>query len=179
MTEGPTDLDSLLGLRSVKRSFFDQYRAAESRLRRSMHALDRVSGALVRTAEGPEELMLSVLRVAYDQLDAEWALVALRDGQLPSVEPRHVIVDPEGRFVAFEGRDLAPVPEGLPKGVVNVLLAVLRGGRSTEVADAGGPDAVTVPLILHGGVIGGLASWRHPGRPADDIDTVVLRILAA
>ncbi|MBB0994865.1 sensor histidine kinase, partial [Dietzia sp. SLG510A3-40A3] len=25
----------------------------------------------------------------------------------------------------------------------------------------------------------GLASWRHPGRPADDIDTVVLRILAA
>ncbi|MBB1030598.1 sensor histidine kinase [Dietzia sp. SLG310A2-38A2] len=179
MTEGPTDLDSLLGLRSVKRSFFDQYRAAESRLRRSMHALDRVSGALVRTAEGPEELMLSVLRVAYDQLDAEWALVALRDGQLPSVEPRHVIVDPEGRFVAFEGRDLAPVPEGLPKGVVNVLLAVLRGGRSTEVAEAGGPDAVTVPLILHGGVIGGLASWRHPGRPADDIDTVVLRILAA
>ncbi|MBB1033614.1 GAF domain-containing protein [Dietzia sp. CQ4] len=179
MTEGPTDLDSLLGLRSVKRSFFDQYRAAESRLRRSMHALDRVSGALVRTAEGPEELMLSVLRVAYDQLDAEWALVALRDGQLPSVEPRHVIVDPEGRFVAFEGRDLAPVPEGLPKGVVNVLLAVLRGGRFAEVAEAGGPDAVTVPLILHGGVIGGLASWRHPGRPADDIDTVVLRILAA
>lgn len=179
MTEGPTDLDSLLGLRSVKRSFFDQYRAAESRLRRSMHALDRVSGALVRTAEGPEELMLSVLRVAYDQLDAQWALVALRDGQLPSVEPRHVLLDPEGRFVAFEGRDLAPVPDGLPKGVVNVLLAVLRGGRSAEVAEAGGPDAVTVPLILHGGVIGGLASWRHPGRPADDIDTVVLRILAA
>ncbi|MFN3338314.1 MAG: GAF domain-containing sensor histidine kinase [Dietzia sp.] len=179
MTEGPTDLDSLLGLRSVKRSFFDQYRAAESRLRRSMHALDRVSGALVRTAEGPEELMLSVLRVAYDQLDAQWALVALRDGQLPSVEPRHVLVDPEGRFVAFEGRDLAPVPDGLPTDVVNVLLAVLRGGRSAEVADAGGPDAVTVPLILHGGVIGGLASWRHPGRPAEDIDTVVLRILAA
>lgn len=179
MTEGPTDLNSLLGLRSVKRSFFDQYRAAESRLRRSMHALDRVSGALVRTAEGPEELMLSVLRVAYDQLDAQWALVALRDGQLPSVEPRHVLVDPEGRFVAFEGRDLAPVPDGLPKGVVNVLLAVLRGGRSAEVAEAGGPDAVTVPLVLHGGVIGGLASWRHPGRPADDIDTVVLRILAA
>ena len=80
--DGPTDLDSLLGLRSVKRSFFDQYRAAESRLRRSMHALDRVSGALVRTADGPEELMRSVLRVAYDQLDAQWALVALRDGQV-------------------------------------------------------------------------------------------------
>ena len=29
------------------------------------------------------------------------------------------------RFVAFEGRDLAPVPDGLPKGVVNVLLAVV------------------------------------------------------
>ena len=94
--DGPTDLDSLLGLRSVKRSFFDQYRAAESRLRRSMHALDRVSGALVRTADGPEELMRSVLRVAYDQLDAQWGLVALRDGQLPSVEPRHLLIDPEG-----------------------------------------------------------------------------------
>lgn len=179
MNEGPTDLDSLLGLRSVKRSFFDQYRAAESRLRRSMHALDRVSGALVRTADGPEELMRSVLRVAYDQLDAQWALVAVRDGQLPSVEPRHLLIDPEGRFVGFEGRDLAPVPDGMPKGVVNTLLAMLRGGRPAEVNEAGGADAVTVPLILHGGVIGGLASWRRPGAPADDIDTVVLRILAA
>lgn len=176
--EGPTDLDSLLGLRSVKRSFFDQYRAAESRLRRSMHALDRVSGALVRTADGPEELMRSVLRVAYDQLDARWALVALRDGQLPSVEPRHLFIDPEGRFVAFEGRDLAPVPDGMPESVVNALLAMLRGGRPTEVDQACGAEAVTVPLVLHGGVIGGLASWRGPGRSPDDIDSVVLRILA-
>ena len=176
--DGPTDLDSLLGLRSVKRSFFDQYRAAESRLRRSMHALDRVSGALVRTADGPEELMRSVLRVAYDQLDAQWALVALRDGQLPSVEPRHLLIDPEGRFVAFEGRDLAPVPDGMPESVVNALLAMLRGGRTSEVAEAGGGEAVTVPLVLHGGVIGGLASWRRAGRSPDDIDAVVLRILA-
>lgn len=176
--DGPTDLDSLLGLRSVKRSFFDQYRAAESRLRRSMHALDRVSGALVRTADGPEELMRSVLRVAYDQLDAQWALVALRDGQLPSVEPRHLLIDPEGRFVAFEGRDLAPVPDGMPESVVNALLAMLRGGRPAEVAEAGGAEAVTVPLVLHGGVIGGLASWRRPGWSPDDIDAVVLRILA-
>ena len=176
--DDPTDLDSLLGLRSVKRSFFDQYRAAESRLRRSMHALDRVSGALVRTAEGPEELMRSVLRVAYDQLDAQWSLVALRDGQLPSVEPRHLLIDPEGRFVAFEGRDLAPVPSGMPEAVVNALLAMLRGGRTSEVAEAGGGEAVTVPLVLHGGVIGGLASWRRAGRSPDDIDAVVLRILA-
>lgn len=176
--DGPTDLDSLLGLRSVKRSFFDQYRAAESRLRRSMHALDRVSGALVRTADGPEELMRSVLRVAYDQLDAQWALVALRDGQLPTVEPRHLLIDPEGRFVAFEGRDLAPVPDGMPESVVNALLAMLRGGRPAEVAEAGGAEAVTVPLVLHGGVIGGLASWRRPGWSPDDIDAVVLRILA-
>ena len=176
--DDPTDLDSLLGLRSVKRSFFDQYRAAESRLRRSMHALDRVSGALVRTAEGPEELMRSVLRVAYDQLDAQWSLVALRDGQLPSVEPRHLLIDPEGRFVAFEGRDLAPVPSGMPEAVVNALLAMLRGGRTSEVAEAGGAEAVTVPLVLHGGVIGGLASWRRAGRSPDDIDAVVLRILA-
>lgn len=178
MNEDPTDLDSLLGLRSVKRSFFDQYRAAESRLRRTMHALDRVSGALVRTADGPEELMRSVLRVAYDQLDAQWALMAVQDGQLPSVEPRHLLIDPDGGFVAFEGRDLAPVPDGMPKGVVNALLAMLRSGRPAEVEEACGPDAVTVPLMLHGGVIGGLASWRHPGRVPDDIDTVVLRILA-
>lgn len=178
MSEDPTDLDSLLGLRSVKRSFFDQYRAAESRLRRSMHALDQVSGALVRTADGPEELMRSVLRVAYDQLDAQWALVAVRDGQLPSVEPRHLLIDPDGGFVAFEGRDLAPVPEGMPKSVVNALLAMLRSGRPSEVEEACGPDTVAVPLMLHGGVIGGLASWRRAGREPDHIDAVVLRILA-
>lgn len=177
--EGPTDLDTLLGLRSVKRSFFDQYREAESRLRRSMHALDRVSGALVRTAEGPAALVRSVLRVAYDQLDSHWALIAIRDGQLPSVEPRHLIMDPEGQFVAFEGRELSPVPEDLPDEIVNALNSVLRGGGPVEFAEASGPDAVTVPLVLHGGVIGGLASWGRSGRQADDIDSVVLRILAA
>lgn len=177
--EGPTDLDTLLGLRSVKRSFFDQYREAESRLRRSMHALDRVSGALVRTAEGPEALVRSVLGVAYDQLDSHWALMAIRDGQLPSVEPGHLIMDPGGRFVAFEGGELSPVPDDVPSDVVNALNAVLRGGGSVELAEVSGPDAVTVPLVLHGGVIGGLASWGRAGRQADDIDSVVLRILAA
>ena len=49
---GP-ELDSLVGLHSVKGSHYAQYRGVEQRLTRVVGALDRISRALVQTAEGP------------------------------------------------------------------------------------------------------------------------------
>jgi hypothetical protein len=47
------DLDQLTGIRSGKPSFYVEYLASAERLRRVIHALDRISRALVRTTEGP------------------------------------------------------------------------------------------------------------------------------
>ena len=63
---GGQRLESLLGLHSVKGSHYAQFRGVEQRLTRVMEALDRISRALVQTAEGPETLVLSVVRAVQE-----------------------------------------------------------------------------------------------------------------
>ncbi|MFK4274179.1 sensor histidine kinase, partial [Streptomyces milbemycinicus] len=76
------DLGVLTGLRSGKRSFYPAYVRSAERLERTVEALDGISRALVRTAEGPRALVEAVVRTAAEHLQARWLLLAVADGAL-------------------------------------------------------------------------------------------------
>src|SRR4051794_22897996 len=123
------DLDQLTGIRSGKPSFYIEYLASAERLRRVIHALDRISRALVRTTEGPGTLVRSVAEAAADHLTAHWVVFALADGALPEAAPRHLVLGPAGTEVDAAEDDL-------PSWVTAHLDAV-RSGAATPTTMAG------------------------------------------
>ncbi|MEE3848696.1 histidine kinase [Gordonia sp. LSe1-13] len=173
------DLATLVGLRTVKGSHYAQYRGVEARLTRVIGALDRISRALVRTAEGPEALVVAVVDAARDHLGAQWALFALADGQLEQTAPRHVILSREGTPFAFEGSQFANVPADLPDQVLNRLNDLLRGHDEVLHRPIIDEHHVHVPVELDGQVVGGMSVWTPADRMVDPTDVVVLRILAS
>lgn len=173
------DLDSLVGLRSVKGSHYAALRGVEARLSRVVGALERISRALVRTAEGPEALVTSVVEAARDHLEAEWVVFGLADGRLERSAPRHLICASGGRLFAFEGSQNASAPEELPDAVLNRLNDILRGHAPLLHGPILEEDHVHVPVELDGSVVGGLSAWTPAGRGVDPTDVVVLRILAS
>ncbi|MEJ2890083.1 MadS family sensor histidine kinase [Actinomycetospora aeridis] len=174
------DLDQLTGIRSGKPSFYIEYLASAERLRRVIHALDRISRALVRTTEGPGTLVRSVAEAAADHLTAHWVVFALADGALPEAAPRHLVLGPAGDEVD------AADPE-LPPWVVAHLRAV-RSGRGHHHEDGGAatnsadvehdPHHLHVPVHLDGDVVGEIVAWTGAERAIDATDASVLRVLA-
>ena len=128
----PTDpnLASLVGLSSVKRGHYVQYRGAEARLDRVMVALEGISKALVQTDQGPERLVVAVLETVREHLGAEWVLFALADGHLEQASPRHLIAARDEGILSFETVGVAHLPTDLPVDVLNRLIDVLRGERT-------------------------------------------------
>ncbi|MFT4396586.1 MadS family sensor histidine kinase [Gordonia lacunae] len=173
------DLDSLVGLRSVKGSHYAALRGVEARLSRVVGALERISRALVRTAEGPEALVIAVVEAARDHLGADWVVFALADGRLEQSAPRHLISAGSGRLYAFEGSERAAAPDDLPDEVLNRLNDILRGHETVLHGAILQEDHVHVPVELDGNVVGGLSAWTPVGRLVDPTDLVVLRILAS
>lgn len=171
-------LDSLLGLHSVKGSHYAQYRGVEQRLTRVVDALDRISRALVQTAEGPETLVLSVVRAVQEHLDAEWVVFALSDGELDRTGPRHLMMSRDGTIYAFEGVQMARTPSNLPDEVLNRLNDILRNQMSNLMRPVVDDHHLHVPLHLDGRVVGGLSAWTPPAKLVDSADLVVMRILA-
>lgn len=171
-------LNSLIGLHSVKGGHYAQYRGVEQRLTRVVGALDRISRALVDTAEGPENLVLSVARAVSEHLDAQWVVFALCDGELERTGPRHLMMSADGTVYAFEGVASARVPSNLPDDVLNRLNDILR--RQTDRLERPVVDEhhLHLPLQLDGRVVGGLSAWTRQGNPVDSADLVVMRILA-
>lgn len=171
-------VDSLVGLHSVKGSHYAQYRGVERRLGRVIGAMDRISRALVRTGEGPETLVVSVVRAVQEHLDAEWVVFALGDGELDRTGPRHLMLTGDGTVYAFEGVESATAPRDVPDAVLNRLNDILRN----QMREPGNPRVsdhhLHVPLELDGRVVGGLAAWTPAGTFVDSADLVVLRILA-
>lgn len=171
-------VDSLVGLHSVKGTHYAQYRVVAQRLSRVIGAMDRISRALVQTAQGPETLVLSVVQAVRDHLDAQWVVFALCDGELGRTGPRHLMMSGDGKIYAFEGVSAARMPAHLPDVVLNrlndVLRKQLRGLRGPIVDD----HHLHVPLELDGRVVGALSAWTSPDTPVDTTDLVVLRILA-
>ena len=173
------DLESLVGLRSVKGSHYAALRGVEARLSRVVGALERISRALVRTAEGPEALVIAVVEAARDHLGADWVVFALADGRLEQSAPRHLISASGGRLYAFEGSERAATPDDLPDEVLNRLNDILRGHETVLHGAILQEDHVHVPVELDGNVVGGLSAWTPVGRMVDPTDLVVLRILAS
>lgn len=173
------DLDSLVGLRSVKGRHYAQYRGVEARLGRMVAALERISRALVRTAEGPEALVVAVVQAVREHLGAEWVVFGLADGRLERSAPRHLISSGSGRLYAFEGASVAEPPIGLPDEVLNRLNDILRGHEPVLERPILTEDHVHVPVELDGHVVGGLSAWTSSDRGVDPTDLVVLRILAS
>ena len=190
--EGP-DLDLLTGIRSGKPSFYVEYLASAERLRRVIHALDRISRALVRTTEGPGTLVRSVAEAAAEHLTAHWVVFALADGALPEAAPRALVLGPDLVEAPTE------TPEQLPPFVLRHLQAVRRGEH--DPADSGEPgtnghsirpDAgpapaarphdphhLHVPVRLDGAVVGEIVAWTGVDRRIDATDASVLRVLAS
>ena len=173
------DLARLTGLRSGKGSFYPELRVTAQRLHRTVTALDTISRALVRTTEGPENLVRAVAEAARAHLDAEWVLLALADGALPEASVRHLIVDSDGVVYAFEGLSEARDPgPHLPDAVLNRLNDILRGQLAQFRSPVIESRHAHVPIELDGDVIGAFAAWTPTRRTLDETDAVVMRILA-
>lgn len=196
---GEHDLDLLTGIRSGKPSFYVEYLASAERLRRVIHALDRISRALVRTTEGPGTLVRAVAEAAAEHLTAHWVVFALADGALPEASPRHLVLGPRLTEVPPDG--------ALPEHVATHLEAVRRGeapdhGRGSAglhpASRLGGPGHghgghghggdgavgvqgahhLHVPIRLDGAVVGEIVAWTGAERAIDATDDSVLRVLA-
>ncbi|PVZ13117.1 MadS family sensor histidine kinase [Actinomycetospora cinnamomea] len=168
------DLDQLTGIRSGKPSFYVEYLASAERLRRVIHALDRISRALVRTTEGPGTLVRSVAEAAADHLTAHWVVFALADGALPEAAPRHLVLGPVGDEVDAHDPSVPPW--------VAAHLDAVRSGHGHRHG-ASGPDEqdphhLHVPVHLDGDVVGEIVAWTGAERAIDATDASVLRVLA-
>jgi signal transduction histidine kinase len=166
---GP-DLETLTGLRSGKPHYYPEHRVHAERLRRMIHALDRISAALVRTMEGSEALVRAVVEAAADHLSADWVVFALVDGELPESRPRSLVLGPD--------KVEWPHPMLLPDGVRAHIAHVVRGTPGGEHAPDVSRRHVHVPVRLDGRVVGGFVAWTSENREIDATDHSVLRILA-
>ncbi len=164
------DLETLTGIRSGKGSFYPEYRSSAERLERVIQAMDRISGALVRTMEGPGTLVRSVVRATAEHLAADCVLFALSEGSLPDAELRHLVVGPDGEEITDH--------DELPDGVRNHLESI-RVGRLDlhETATPAPRGHIHVPVTLDGGVVGAFVAWAGRGHDIDATDESVLRIL--
>ncbi|WP_052867970.1 MadS family sensor histidine kinase [Streptomyces niger] len=163
-----TDLGALTGLRSGKRSFYPAYVRSNERLERAVEALDGISRALVRTAEGPRALVEAVVRAAAEHLRARRLLLAVADGALRAARPRFLLLADD---VLIDDETMLPAD-------VRAHLAVLRT-RPWEAESADGGDGwVRAPMTLDDEPVGGIAAQPGTGLEVADTDLAILRVLA-
>ncbi|KQZ75455.1 MULTISPECIES: MadS family sensor histidine kinase [unclassified Nocardioides] len=162
-----SDLTTLTGVRSGKGSYYRAYVRSDERMQHAVRAMDSISRALVRTAEGPRALLEEVARAAAQHLDAQWTVLALSDGQLPGARPRFLAVDHVGRVID----DDADLPHHVRRE-----LGAIRAGHATG---APGFDRwVRVPMTLDNAMIGSLVGLHGLDAEPEPGDLSVLRILA-
>ncbi|WP_067441200.1 MadS family sensor histidine kinase [Nocardioides jensenii] len=162
-----SDLTTLTGVRSGKGSYYRAYVRSDERMQHAVRAMDSISRALVRTAEGPRALLEEVARAAAEHLTAHWTVLGLSDGQLPGARPRFLAVDRAGRVVD-DDTDLPPH--------VRRELGAIRAGHATG---APGFDRwVRVPMTLDNEMIGSLVGLHGLEDEPEPGDLSVLRILA-
>lgn len=162
---GP-DLATLTGVRSGKKSYYRAYVRSDERLQRAVRAMDSISRALVRTVEGPRGLLEEVVRAAAAQLDAEWTILGLADGQLIGARPRFLVLGPAGEPTADDA--------GLPPPARRELEAI-RSGQGRDDDESGW---VRVPMSLEGQQVGSLVGLHRLPVDPEPSDLSVLRILA-
>lgn len=164
----PADLGVLTGLRSGKRSFYPAYRRSTERLESTVEALDGISRALVRTAEGPRALVETVVRTAAEHLRARWLLLAVADGALRAARPRFLLYT-DDVFIDDETRIPAEVREHLQ---------LLRTRPWEAQEPHRGRGWVRAPMTLDDEPVGGIAAQPGAGVEVADTDLAILRVLA-
>lgn len=162
-----TDLASLTGLRSGKRSYYREFRRSSERLEAAVRSLDQISLALVRTVEGPRALLTAVLHAAAEHLQAHWAVLAVADHALPGARPRFLAVDGQGGLHDREDQ--------LPEHVLDWLHVLRRTPPARAESDDDG--MVVVPMTIDGAPVGGLAGLAGLDDPPEAMDLAVVRIL--
>jgi signal transduction histidine kinase len=164
---GGTDLASLTGVRSGKRSYYREFRRSSERLEVAVRSLDQISLTLVRTVEGPRALLTAVLHAAAEHLQAHWLVLAVADHALPGARPRFLAVDGQGHL----HDDQASLPPHV--------LAWLRRLREEPPlhADADREGRVIVPMTIDGRPVGGIAGQSGLEYRPEPMDLSVVRIL--
>jgi signal transduction histidine kinase len=164
---GGTDLASLTGVRSGKRSYYREFRRSSERLEVAVRSLDQISLALVRTVEGPRALLTAVLYAAAEHLQARWLVLAVADHALPGARPRFLAVDSNGRLADHEDHLPAHVRAGLDR---------LRHHPPLH-AESDREGYVTVPMTIDGQPVGGIAGQSGLDYSPEPMDLSVVRIL--
>jgi signal transduction histidine kinase len=164
---GGTDLASLTGVRSGKRSYYREFRRSSERLEVAVRSLDQISLALVRTVEGPRALLTAVLYAAAEHLQASWLVLAVADHALPGARPRFLAVDVQGRLFDTE--------EPLPEHVRRWLTRLRQAPPARAESDREG--RVLVPMTIDGQPVGGIAGESGLDYLPEPMDLSVLRIL--
>jgi signal transduction histidine kinase len=163
------DLATLIGMRSSKRTYYQEFQRSNERLQNTVTAMDSISRALVRTVEGPRTLIEEVLRAAAEHLQASWMVIALADGALPDSRPRFLVMDPDGAV-----HDRLDVLAAAPRRE----LRLIRCGEAADSSRSEASKWVRVPMMLDGTPVGGLAGLPGLDGEVEEPDLSVLRILA-
>lgn len=165
--EEPATLGELTGVRSSKHSFYPEYRRSNERLAHTVQALDEISRALVRSAEGPRALVEAVVSAAAEHLQAQWVLLAVSDGTLGGMRPGQLLYQC-GKFVDRERE--------LPDEVRAHLAAVRRNPGELVPEEHGG--TVRAPMMLEDEPVGGIVALAGGSVRVADTDLAVVRVLA-
>ncbi|MGI5129945.1 histidine kinase [Pseudonocardia sp. CA-107938] len=162
----PPDLATLTGVRSGKRTFYQEFQRSNERLKRTVAAMDSISRALVRTVEGPRALLEEILRTTAEHVQASWTALVLVEGQLADARPRLLVLDPHG--VAHDSLQRVPA----------VLRGELEATGCRPESDASTSGWLRVPMMLGDTQVGALACLPGFDRQPDEHDLAVLRTLA-
>jgi signal transduction histidine kinase len=165
---GDLDLGELTGLRTGKRSFYPAYVRSNERLERAVEALDGISHALVRGAEGPRALVEAVVRAAAEHLQARWLLLAIADGTLRAARPRFLLLTDDRLIddvahLSTEAREQLDVARMRPWEIAT----------QPQV-----PGLVRAPMTLDGEPVGGIVARPCPALEVASTDLAVMRVLA-
>ena len=164
----PGTLGKLTGVRSSKHSFYPEYRRSNERLTHTVRALDEISQALVRSAEGPRALVEAVVTAAADHLQAQWLLLAISGGQLSGMRPSQLLYH-HGTFIDEE-REL---PEA-----IRPHLAVIRGEPWELGSCSLDGGLVRAPMMLDDEPVGGIVALAGEDVQLADTDLAIIRVLA-
>jgi signal transduction histidine kinase len=160
-------LETLIGIRASKPTYYREYRDNARRLDRAITSIANISTALCTTTSGVPSLAQAVVRVAAQHFEADWAVVLLNQEH------------PE-RWVAHRiNTDISIVEEGdIPPYIDEALQDVLRQQRLIFMERGTIPAIVGAPMFLGEQIVGALVVTSAEELPLDEREFLVLQTLA-
>lgn len=160
-------IESLIGIKSSRQTYYSVYREQERRLDRAITAIADISAALCNTTDGVPALVRAVVQVAAQHFDAQWAIITLTTETVQ-------------RWVACRDAEGTVVLEAcwIPHLFDQIICEVLEQQQLVILHNDGLPITLGAPMCLHDQVIGVLAVAPAPGFPLDEREISVLRTLA-